>query len=34
MDISFSQENDFIGFREAPDINSKIFIIHDPESVG
>jgi len=26
MDISFSQENDCIGFREAPDINENIFI--------
>jgi hypothetical protein len=33
MDISFSQENDYFGFHEAPDINSKIFIICDHESV-
>jgi len=33
MDTSFSQENGFIGFREAPDINLKIIIIHDHESV-
>jgi hypothetical protein len=32
MDISFSQENYFMVFCEVPDINSKIFIIHDYKS--